>query len=57
MDSVAFWPVSRLTVSCSWAMEGVGLKAARNTKGMPLVMPPKMPPAWLVRVFTWPWAS
>ena len=37
-------PVSRLTVSCSWAMEGVGLKAARNTKGMPLVMPPKDAP-------------
>ena len=43
-------PVDRRTVCCFRAMEGVGLKAVRNRMGMPLEMPPKMPPAWLVRV-------
>ena len=29
-------------------MDGVGLTARRKTIGMPLEMPPKMPPQWLV---------
>ena len=40
------------TLSCSRAMEGVGLTAVRKISGMPLVMPPRMPPAWFVRVRT-----
>ena len=40
------------TLSCRRAMEAVGFTAARNTTGMPVVMPPKIPPWWLVRVFT-----
>ena len=40
----AFSMVRRSTVSCSFAMDGVGLKAARNTMGMPVEMPPRMPP-------------
>ena len=35
---------------CSRAMDGVGLNAARNTMGMPFVMPPRMPPQWFVSV-------
>ena len=30
------------------AMLAVGLNATRNTSGLPLVMPPFTPPAWLV---------
>ena len=35
----------RDTLSCSRAMEAVGLKAARITSGIPVVMPPRIPPA------------
>ena len=31
-------------VSCGWAMEGVGRKVTVNSTGIPLVMPPLMPP-------------
>ena len=41
-------------MSCPTAMEGVGLTATRNTMGMPSVMPPRMPPQWLVLVITRP---
>ncbi len=37
-------------------MEGVGLTAVENTTGMPLVMPPLMPPLWLVRVTSRPFS-
>ena len=43
---------ARDTLSWRWAMDDVGFTAARNTMGMPEVMPPKMPPWRLVRVFT-----
>ncbi len=35
----------RSTVRCSLAMDAVGLKATRNSMGMPLLMPPSTPPA------------
>ena len=35
-------------------MDGVGFMAVRRTMGIPLVMPPRMPPAWLVSVCTRP---
>lgn len=38
---------SAVATSCSWAMEGMGLTAARSTIGAPLEMPPRMPPALL----------
>ena len=44
--------VFRFTLCCSLAMDGVGLKAARKVRGIPSVMPPKMPPQWLVVVLT-----
>ena len=34
--------------------DGVGFKATRKTRGIPFVIPPKMPPAWLVFVITFP---
>ena len=36
------------TVCCVAAMEGVGLTAARNIRSEPSLMPPKVPPEWLV---------
>ena len=47
-------PADRLTVRWGRAMDGVGFMAVRRTRGMPLVMPPRMPPAWLVSVTTRP---
>ena len=41
---------STLTVSWPLAMEAVGLIATLTTTGMPLLMPPSMPPALLVAV-------
>ena len=38
-------------------MEGVGFTAMRNKTGIPVVMPPKIPPAWFVSVFTTPFSS
>jgi len=39
--------VARSTDGCSHAIDGVGRRAMRTTSGMPLVMPPLMPPALL----------
>ena len=50
MMSFAASLVFMLTVSCSLPMEGVGLTTTVNTTGMPLEMPPLMPPLLLVRV-------
>ena len=41
--------VSRRTLRCALAMDGVGLRTARKRRGMPSVMPPSMPPARFVR--------
>ena len=41
--------VFRLTVACGRLMEGVGFTATRTTIGMPLLMPPSIPPDLLVR--------
>ena len=46
--------LARSTLCCGTLMDGVGLKAAQNTTGMPVVMPPRMPPHWLVFVRTQP---
>ena len=54
ITSSAFSPADRLTVRWGWAMDGVGFMAVRRTMGIPLVMPPRMPPAWLVSVCTRP---
>ena len=54
MDSFSSVPRLRDTLSCSRAMDGVGLKAARKMRGIPLVMPPRMPPAWLLLAVTRP---
>ena len=54
ISKVVFSPRDRLTLSWGCAMEGVGFTATRNTRGIPLVIPPRIPPAWLVRVFTCP---
>ena len=35
-------------------MDGVGRRVASKTTGMPFVMPPLIPPAWLVLVITFP---
>ena len=42
--------VRKSTLRCGFAIDGVGLTAARNTSGMPSVMPPRMPPQLLPRV-------
>ena len=44
MASVSFSPLLMLMVSCVCPIEGVGLNAARSTRGMPLEMPPREPP-------------
>ena len=41
-------PWQEETVCWGREMDGVGLTARRSVRGMPLVMPPRMPPAWLV---------
>ena len=51
-DRVTFSIRSMSTVSCGLHMVGVGLKVTVNSTGMPLVMPPLMPPLWLVAVHT-----
>ena len=53
ISAVRASPVTKLTVCCGLAMEGVGLKAARKRSGIPLEMPPWIPPAALrlVRIF------
>ena len=33
-------------------MEGVGLTAARRMTALPSLMPPRVPPAWFVRLCT-----
>ena len=38
-------------------MDGVGLKAARNVMGMPVEMPPSIPPQRFVRVTTRPFST
>ena len=38
-------------------MDGVGLNAARNTMGMPFVIPPRMPPQWFVSVMILPFST
>ena len=45
-----FLPVVRSTVSCGFAMDGVGLTAHRNSNGIPLLIPPLIPPLWFVLV-------
>ena len=40
----------RVMVFCREAMDGVGFTAARNIMGIPLLIPPRTPPAWLVAV-------
>ena len=47
----------RLTESCSREMDGVGLNAARNTTGMPVEMPPKIPPQLFVSVTMCPFCT
>ena len=42
--------VCRSTLLCSRAMLGVGFIARRSTSGIPVVIPPKSPPAWLLSV-------
>ena len=44
----------RQTVRWGFKMEGVGLMAVRRTRGIPVVMPPKIPPARLVFAVTLP---
>src|SRR5580698_1810349 len=51
---VVGWP-SSVTVCCSIGRLLVGLTAARRTSGIPLVMPPSMPPWRLVSVVTAGW--
>ena len=51
-DSVTFTIRAMSTVFCSFAMVGVGLKVTVKVTGMPLVIPPLMPPLWLVSVHT-----
>ena len=43
---------TRFRVICSLEIDAVGLMAARTMMGMPLVMPPKIPPLLLVSVLT-----
>ena len=50
----AFSIYDRLTVFCSFAIEGVGFIATRIMMGMPLDKPPKMPPAFSVEVHNFP---
>ena len=46
--------VSRSTVRCLSAIDGVGLNAVLNTIGIPVEIPPRIPPFEFVRVFTVP---
>ena len=36
--------------------DGVGLKATRNVRGIPVYMPPRIPPWWFVFVLTTPFS-
>ena len=46
----AFSIEDKLTVFCSFAIDGVGLIATRIMMGMPLDKPPNIPPAFSVEV-------
>src|SRR5208283_633084 len=48
---------ARFTVRCALAMDDVGLTATRKTTGMPVERPPRIPPALLVSVRTFPWTQ
>ena len=49
--------VERSTLFCVFAIEGVGLKAARKTSGIPSVTPPSSPPQLFVAVSTRPFLN
>ena len=57
--SMAMFSPSLLIVCWEAATDGVGLKPARTTISLPSLIPPKIPPAWLVSLtmepsaFTW----
>ena len=51
------FPVSRFTVSCSFPIAGAGLTAALKTTGIPLAIPPRMPPWLFEDVLTLPSSS
>ena len=57
--SMAMFSPSLLMVCWEAATDGVGLKPARTTISLPSLIPPKIPPAWLVSLtmepsaFTW----
>lgn len=46
MTSRSGVPVSVFSVSCGDDMLEVGFTATRTTTGLPLVMPPTIPPEW-----------
>ena len=50
ITSVVFSIRERLTEFCWREMDGVGLNAARNTTGIPVEIPPRMPPQLFVSV-------
>ncbi len=55
--SISFSFPSLVTLRWRRAMEGVGLMAALNTTAEPSLIPPKIPPAWLVIFFAFPCPS
>ena len=55
--SFALSIVLKSTVSCSAAIDGVGLIAALNTMGIPVVIPPSMPPQLFVFVMILPFST
>ena len=56
-SSTAFSPFTMSTVNWVRAMEGVGRMVTSNTRGMPLVMPPLIPPAQFCSALTAPSSS
>ena len=52
-----FSPVKKLTVSCALPIDGVGLTAHLNVIGIPLVIPPFIPPLLFVFVVMLPFSQ
>ena len=54
---MVFSPDESDIVFCAFAMDGVGFIAALKTMGMPVVMPPRIPPALFVSDVTLPFKA
>lgn len=54
---ICLLPPSFVMVDCSLEIEGVGLTDTRKKMSLPSLMPPRIPPEWLVSLMIFPSGS